>query len=91
VARVTGRRQNQAATYGTRLTAVVSDAEHELLSEVERHAADARRWRELARRALVAARDAQDARSGSHDQWIDDALGELAADVTEDPSARPDQ
>jgi hypothetical protein len=52
----------------------MSDAEHELIVDMVEAKADVEHFRELARRALVAASVAQDAASGRHDEWIDDAL-----------------
>ena len=58
----------------------MSDIEHELLGEIERAEERAQRFADLARRALVAARDAQDA-AGGHEAWIDDALAELEREL----------
>jgi hypothetical protein len=52
----------------------VSDIEHELVIENETLRSELARVREIARRALHTAKDAQDADSGQHDPWIDDAL-----------------
>ena len=62
----------------------MSDVEHELLGEIERSADRARRLAELARRALVAARDAQDTAAGTHEPWIDDALTNVERELATD-------
>ena len=54
----------------------MSDAEHQLVLDVRELLEQNRRLAELARRALVAARDAQDV-GGAHEPWIDDALAEV--------------
>jgi hypothetical protein len=58
----------------------MSDIEHELLGEIERAEERAKRFADLARRALAAARDAQDT-AGGHERWIDDALAELEREL----------
>jgi hypothetical protein len=55
----------------------VSDAEHELLVDNDALLQDVERLRTLARRAVEAAIAAQDAASGSHEPWLDDARREL--------------
>jgi hypothetical protein len=52
----------------------MSDIEHEFVIENETLRAELDRVREVARRALIAAKEAQDAALGNHDQWLDDAL-----------------
>jgi hypothetical protein len=55
----------------------MSDIEHELLGEIERAGDRSRRLAEIATRALLAARHAQDALDGRHDPWLDAALTEV--------------
>jgi hypothetical protein len=62
----------------------MSDIEHELLGEIERAGDRSRRLAELAHRALLAAREAQDARDGRHEPWIDDALAEIGRELAAD-------
>ena len=59
----------------------MSDIEHELLGEIERTGDRARRLAEIARRALITARDAQDAAGNDHERWIDDALVEVEREL----------
>ena len=54
----------------------MTDAEHELISDVAELQELGRRLAEVARRALTALRAAQDA-DGGHEPWIDDALREV--------------
>jgi hypothetical protein len=55
----------------------VSDIEHEFVIENEQLRADLVRVRDIARRALAAAKEAQDAADGEHDQWLDVALRDV--------------
>ena len=57
----------------------MSDIEHQLVMDVRALVAHSRHLAEIAQRALVAARDAQDANGRGHDPWIDDALAEVQA------------
>jgi hypothetical protein len=55
----------------------MSDIEHELLIENDMLRAELARVRDIARRALAAAKDAQDAATGDHDPWLDQAARHL--------------
>ncbi len=52
----------------------MSDVEHEYVIENEALRAELARVREIAERALTAAKEAQDAAVGHHDAWLDEAL-----------------
>ena len=64
----------------------MSDIEHEFVVENQTLRDDAARLRALAERAVDAAIAAQDAQSGRHDAWLDDARCEIAAGMVTDPS-----
>lgn len=55
----------------------MSDIEHEFVIENESLRGELARVREVARRALEAAKEAQDHATGSHDAWLDEALAKL--------------
>jgi hypothetical protein len=55
----------------------MSDIEHEFVIDNEALRAELRHTREIAERALSAAKDAQDAATGHHDPWFDEALQAL--------------
>ncbi len=57
----------------------MSDVEHEFLLENQGLRDEAARLRALAERAVRAAMAAQDAATGDHEPWLDDALADLAA------------
>jgi hypothetical protein len=61
----------------------VSDVEHEFVLENQRLRDEAARLQVLVDRAVRAAIAAQDAATGVHDPWLDDALSSV---VTPDPS-----
>jgi hypothetical protein len=52
----------------------MSDIEHQLIMDLRALLERTRYLAEVARRSLVAARDAQDA-AGGHEPWLDDAFG----------------
>ena len=56
----------------------MSDAEHELIVDLGEVQADAENFRDLARRALLAALTAQEAAYDRHDEWIDEGLRDTA-------------
>jgi hypothetical protein len=58
----------------------MTDIEHEYVIENEVLRAELRRVREIAERALAAAKDAQDNAAGQHDPWLDEALRALDVD-----------
>jgi hypothetical protein len=55
----------------------MSDIEHELLIENDMLRVELARVRDIARRALAVAKDAQDAATGDHDSWLDEAARHL--------------
>ena len=55
----------------------MSDIEHEFVIENESLRAELARVREITRRGLTAAKEAQDIASGRHDPWLDAALRSL--------------
>jgi hypothetical protein len=57
-----------------RVELAMSDIEHEFVIENDALRAELRRIRDIAERALTAARDAQDTSTGHHDKWLDEAL-----------------
>jgi hypothetical protein len=68
----------EAQSADASLEAPMSDAEHELFTDVLSLRQQLRELATLAARALEAARDAQDARGG-HDSWLDEALTDVEA------------
>jgi hypothetical protein len=61
----------------------VSDVEHEFVLENQQLRDEVERLRLVAERAVRAAIAAQDAATGTHEAWLDDAL---LSTVTPDPS-----
>jgi hypothetical protein len=61
----------------------VSDVEHELVLENQRLREDVARIRVFAEGAVRVAIEAQDAATGAHEAWLDDALRSI---VTPNPS-----
>jgi hypothetical protein len=57
----------------------MSDLEHEMIVEQVQTQREADHMRRLARRALVAAVNAQEAAYGRHDPWIDAAMHDMAS------------
>ena len=55
----------------------MSDAEHELVVENDLLRSEVARVREIALRALAAAKLAQEAGDGRHEPWLDDASADL--------------
>lgn len=70
----------------------MSDVEHELVRENQQLRDRTAELAQLARRALVAAVEAQDGAAGTHEPWLDDALaavdGVLADRVRAEVSSR---
>ncbi len=57
----------------------MSDIEHELVGELAELRARVESLTELARRAILAAVDAQELSSRAHEPWLDEALATLDA------------
>ena len=58
----------------------MSDIEHEYVPENQRLRAELGRVRDMAARALAAAKETQDDAAGQHDPWLDEALGTLGVE-----------
>jgi hypothetical protein len=63
---------------------VMSDVEHEFVVENQNLRDEAAQLRSVAERALRAAIAAQDARTGSHEPWLDEALRALPSGIAAD-------